>query len=138
MNEAYLRLVNTKRVRWESRAHFLGVAAQAMRRILVDAARARATRKRGGDVLPHPTGRGVVAGSGARHRTCSRSTTALDDAGRSVDPRKSRVVELRYFGGLTEQEAAAVLRVSTETVQRDWRVAKVWLLRELSREGDAA
>jgi len=133
VNEAYLRLVDTRRVRWQSRAHFLGVAAQAMRRILVDAARARGARKRGGtgprvsldeSLLPAPE-RGA-------------SLVALDDALTalaSVDPRKSQVVELRYFAGLSAAETAAVLGVSPETVQRDWRVAKAWLLRELSNGG---
>jgi len=133
VNEAYLRLVDTRRVRWQSRAHFLGVAAQAMRRILVDAARARGARKRGGasprvsldeSLLPAPE-RGA-------------SLIALDDALTtlaSVDPRKSQVVELRYFAGLSVAETAAVLGVSAETVQRDWRVAKAWLLREVAGGG---
>ena len=133
VNEAYLRLVDTRRVRWQSRAHFLGVAAQAMRRILVDAARARGARKRGGigprasldeSLLPAP-GRGA-------------SLVALDDALTAlaqVDPRKSQVVELRYFAGLSVAETAAVLGVSAETVQRDWKVAKAWLLRELTGGG---
>jgi RNA polymerase sigma factor (TIGR02999 family) len=135
VHEAYLRLVDTRRVRWESRAHFLSVAAQAMRRILVDAARARGARKRGGDAA-------VVSLDGAAVLAPQReaSLVALDDALTAlaeVDPRKSRVVELRYFGGLSVEEAAAVLRVSPETVHRDWRVAKAFLLRELSGE-DAA
>ena len=133
VNEAYLRLVDTRRVRWQSRAHFLGVAAQAMRRILVDAARARGASKRGGTGprvsldeawLPAPE-RGA-------------SLVALDDALTTlarVDPRKSQVVELRYFAGLSAAETATVLGVSAETVQRDWRVAKAWLLRELSGGG---
>jgi RNA polymerase sigma factor (TIGR02999 family) len=136
VHEAYLRLVDTRRVRWESRAHFLAVAAQAMRRILVDAARARATGKRGGDVRRVPLEEGAVLAPAP-----SKDLLALDDALRAlaeVDPRKSRVVELRYFGGLTEKEAATVLHVSPETVQREWRVAKVWLLRELSGKGDAS
>ena len=130
VNEAYLRLVDTRRVRWESRAHFLGVAAQAMRRVLVDAARARGARKRGGgaQMIPLDESPPAVSERGA-------SLVALDDALialADVDPRKSRVVELRYFGGLSVEETAAVLRVSPETVHRDWRVAKAWLLRELS------
>jgi RNA polymerase sigma factor (TIGR02999 family) len=135
VNEAYLRLVDTRRIRWESRAHFLGVAAQAMRRVLVDAARARGARKRGGAVPMVPLDEAPLA---APER--SASLVALDDALTalaSVDPRKSQVVELRYFGGLTVAETAAVLRVSPETVQRDWRVAKAWLLRELSGKGSA-
>jgi RNA polymerase sigma factor (TIGR02999 family) len=132
VNEAYLRLVDTHRVRWESRAHFLGVAAQAMRRVLVDAARARGARKRGGGapLIPLDESPPAVSERGA-------SLVALDDALSAladVDPRKSRVVELRYFGGLSVTETAAVLGVSPETVHRDWRVAKAWLLRELSDE----
>jgi RNA polymerase sigma factor (TIGR02999 family) len=135
VHEAYLRLVDTRRVRWESRAHFLGVAAQAMRRILVDEARGRATGKRGGALRRVPLEENDVLAP-AR----GENLLALDDALTAlaeVDPRKSRVVELRYFGGLTEKETAIVLGVSPETVQREWRVAKVWLLRELSRKGDA-
>jgi RNA polymerase sigma factor (TIGR02999 family) len=130
VNEAYLRLVDTRRVRWESRAHFLGVAAQAMRRILVDAARARGARKRGGGV---PLVSLDEAPPKAFER--DRSLVALDDALTAlakVDARKSRVVELRYFAGLSVDDTAAVLRVSPETVQREWRTAKAWLLRELS------
>jgi RNA polymerase sigma factor (TIGR02999 family) len=133
VNEAYLRLVDTRRVRWESRAHFLGVAAQAMRRILVDAARTRGARKRGGAV-PHVSLDELSLAAPER----GPSLVALDEALTAlaeVDDRKSRVVELRYFGGLTVAETAAVLHVSPETVQRDWHVAKAWLLRELSGEG---
>jgi RNA polymerase sigma-70 factor (ECF subfamily) len=135
VNEAYLRLVDIHRVRWESRAHFLSVAAQAMRRILVDAARARGAQKRGGGTPVAPLDEDALV---ARER--GPSLIALDDALTAlanVDPRKSRVVELRYFGGLSVEEAAAVLHVSPETVQRDWRVAKAWLLRELTGK-DAA
>ena len=135
VNEAYLRLVDTRRIRWESRAHFLGVAAQAMRRVLVDAARARGARKRGGAESPVVLDEGLLAAPGR-----SASLLALDDALTalaSVDPRKSQVVELRYFAGLSVAETAAVLGVSAETVQRDWRVAKAWLLRELSGRGSA-
>ena len=130
VHEAYLRLVDTRRVRWESRAHFLGVAAQAMRRILVDAARARGAQKRGADAPMVPLDEAAPV---APER--SASLVALDEALQAlaaVDPRKSQVVELRYFGGLSVEETAAVLRVSPETVYRDWRVAKAWLLRELS------
>ncbi len=133
VNEAYLRLVDTRRVRWQSRAHFLGVAAQAMRRVLVDAARARGARKRGGAEPPVSLDDGLLA---APER--SASLVALDDALTAlaeVDPRKSQVVELRYFAGLSVAETAAVMGVSPETVQRDWRVAKAWLLRELSESG---
>jgi RNA polymerase sigma factor (TIGR02999 family) len=130
VHEAYLRLVDTRRVRWESRAHFLSVAAQAMRRILVDAARARGARKRGGGAAIVPLDEAALL---APQREAS--LIALDEALTAlaaVDPRKSRVVELRYFGGLSVEETAAVLHVSPETVHRDWRVAKAWLLRALS------
>lgn len=133
VNEAYMRLVDTRRTRWESRAHFLGVAAQAMRRILVDAARARGAGKRGGAV-PRVSLDELSLAAPAR----DTSLVALDEALSalaSVDARKSRVVELRYFGGLTVAETAAVLHVSPETVHRDWHVAKAWLLRELTGEG---
>ncbi len=136
VNEAYLRLVDARRVRWESRAQFLGVAAQAMRRILVDAARARGARKRGGDA-PVLSLDDVTTVGAAR----PLSLVALDDALTAlakVDERKSRVVELRYFAGLTVEESALVLGVSAETVQREWRVAKAWLLRELSDRGAPA
>jgi len=133
VNEAYLRLVDTRRVRWESRAHFLAVAAQAMRRVLVDAARARRARKRGGAEPPVSLDEALLA---APER--SAALVALDEALTAlaqVDPRKSQVVELRYFAGLSVAETAAVLGVSAETVQRDWKVAKAWLLRELSSGG---
>lgn len=130
INEAYLRLVDTRHIRWESRAHFLGVAAQAMRRVLVDAARAREAGKRGGAELRVPLDEASLAAPEK-----AASVVALDDALTSLarmDERKSRVVELRYFAGLTVPETAAVLHVSPETVQRDWHVARAWLLRELS------
>jgi len=135
VHEAYLRLVDTRRVRWESRAHFLSVAAQAMRRILVDAARARGARKRGRNPAVVPLDEAALV---APQRDAS--LVALDDALNALaemDPRKGRVVELRYFGGLSVEETAAVLHVSPETVHRDWRVAKSWLLRELAGK-DAA
>jgi len=133
VNEAFLRLVDTNRTRWESRAHFLGVAAQAMRRILVDAARARDAGKRGGGV-PRVSLDDVPLTVPER----GASLVALDDALAAlaeVDERKGRVVELKYFGGLTTAETAAVLHVSPETVRRDWHTAKAWLLRELSGAG---
>lgn len=131
INEAYLRLVDINRVRWQSRAHFYGVAAQVMRRILVDAARERDARKRGG-AISH------VVFDEALMPTPERDAdlVALDDALvalAKVDPRKSQVVELRYFGGLSVEETAEVLSVSVETVARDWRLAKLWLLRELEQ-----
>jgi RNA polymerase sigma factor (TIGR02999 family) len=130
VHEAYLRLVDWKNIRWQNRAHFFAVSAQMMRHVLVDLARARGSAKR----------------AGAAHRmsldesleVCeerSADLVALDDALSrlaAIDPRKSQVVELRFFGGLSVEETAEVLKVSPETVLRDWRLAKVWLLRELS------
>jgi RNA polymerase sigma factor (TIGR02999 family) len=130
INEAYLRLVDQK-APWQNRAHFFGVAAQAMRHILVDYARARhaAKREAGEQVVSLEEAAGVS-------REPTAELVALDDALQSlaeVDPRKSQVVVLRYFGGLSVAETAEVLRVSPETVTRDWRLAKTWLLRELSK-----
>jgi len=131
VNEAYLRLVDIRRVRWEDRVHFFAVAARVMRRILVDEARARRTRKRGGGVPPVSLDRdlGVAAPPGTDIVDLHDALTSLS----AVDPRKARVVEMRFFSGLTAEETAVVLSVSPETVQRDWRLAKVWLLRELKR-----
>jgi RNA polymerase sigma-70 factor (ECF subfamily) len=133
VNEAYLRLIDWKNVRWQNRAHFFGVAAQMMRRILVDLARERQSLKHGGGTLQ-------VSLSKAASYVVHRNTdlVALDEALTAlgeVDPRKVRIVEMRFFAGLTVDEVAGVLKVSKETVMRDWRLAKVWLLREL--EGEA-
>lgn len=130
VNEAYLRLVRQDRVEWQSREHFLGIAAQAMRRILVDYARSRQYGKRGG---PH---RQLVPLEDAAVFAPERSPAilALDEALdrlAAFDERKARVVELRYFGGLTVEEAARLLEVSPATVMRDWSLAKAWLQREL-------
>lgn len=131
VNEAYLRLVDWKDVQWENRAHFFAVSAQMMRRILVDFARDRQYLKRGAGAIQ------VSLGEATALTECRTSDlVALDEALNSlfeVDRRKGQVVELRYFGGLSVKEAAAVLKVSEETVMRDWRLAKVWLLRELGR-----
>ena len=131
VNEAYLRLVNWKEVRWENRAHFFAASAQMMRRILVDFARERQYLKRGAGALQ------VSLGEAAALTECKSSDlVALDEALTAlfeVDQRKGQVVEMRFFGGLSVKEAAAVLKVSEETVMRDWRLAKVWLLRELGR-----
>ena len=131
VNEAYLRLIDSSRVRWQNRAHFFAVSAQLMRRILVDVARARKKLKRGGDSI-HVSLDEAMAISvepGA-------DVIALDEALTSLaafDERKSKVVELRFFGGLTVDETAEVLKVSAETVARDWGLAKTWLLRELEK-----
>jgi RNA polymerase sigma factor (TIGR02999 family) len=130
VNEAYLRLVDSSRVKWQNRAHFFAVSAQLMRRILVDFARSRQYAKRGGKA--HVVSLDEVA---VVDEECAE-LAALDDAMNAlsaIDPRKSRVVELRFFGGLSVEETAEVLKVSGETVSRDWRLAKVWLRRELSR-----
>ena len=131
VNEAYVRLVNWKEVQWQNRAHFFAVSAQMMRRILVDFARNRQYLKRGGGALQ------VSLGEAAALTECRTSDlVALDEALTAlfeVDKRKGQVVEMRFFGGLSVKEASAVLKVSEETIMRDWRLAKVWLLRELGR-----
>lgn len=133
VHEAYLRLVGQEETQWENRAHFFGVAAQAMRHILVDAARARNRDKRGAGAAPVSLDEALTLGP--EH---GRELVALDDALMALarlDARKSRVVELRFFGGLTEPEIAAVLRVSERTVSGDWRLARAWLLQQLDRTG---
>jgi len=132
VNEAYLRLVDSSNVRWQNRAHFFAVSAQVMRRILVDFARSRRRRKRGGSAFQVSLDEALVV-SDERDADLVALDEALNALG-EVDPRKSRVVELRFFGGLSVEETARVLKVSPETVMRDWKMAKVWLLRELSRE----
>jgi len=134
VNEAYLRLVDWKNVEWQNRAHFFAVSAQMMRRILVDFARNRRYLKRGGGALQ-------VSLAEADGISLERGTdlVALDDALTSlaaVDKRKSEVVELRFFAGLSVEETAEVLKVSPDTVLRDWKLAKVWLLRELERQSN--
>ena len=132
VNEAYLRLVDLNRVRWQDRAHFFAMSARLMRRILVDHARSRNYQKRGGALRRVSLDEALVV-SGER----GTDLVALDDALAelaAVDPRKSQVVELRFFGGLSIEEAAEALQVSGETVLRDWRFARAWLRRELSEE----
>jgi RNA polymerase sigma-70 factor (ECF subfamily) len=130
IHEAYQRLVETPHVRWHGRTHFFAVCAQLMRRILVDYARSHGYQKRGGNMPPVSLDEAFVV---APERT--RDLVAVDEALvalAAIDPRKSQVVELRFFGGLTVEETAEVLTVSPDTVLRDWKLAKVWLLRELS------
>jgi RNA polymerase sigma factor (TIGR02999 family) len=130
VNEAYLRLVDSSRVRWQNRAHFFAVSAQLMRRILVDFARSRQYAKRGGKAPMLSLDEVPIVGEERA------DLAALDDAMSALaalDARKSRVVELRFFGGLSVEETAEVLKVSAETVMRDWRLAKVWLRREMLR-----
>jgi RNA polymerase sigma factor (TIGR02999 family) len=132
INEAYLRLVDQRSVRWQNRAHFFAIAAQLMRRILVDYARSHARAKRGGDVLKVP-----LDGAALVSRERAAEIVSLDDALKrlaAIDPRKSQVVELRFFGGLSTEEAVEVLEVSPRTVEREWRLAKAWLRREIGNE----
>jgi RNA polymerase sigma factor (TIGR02999 family) len=133
VNEAYLKLVEQRRVRWQNRAHFLAIAAQQMRRILVDHARKRQYQKRGGGALQ------VTLGE-AEGLAVERAPdlVALDEALAALaefDPRRARVVELKFFGGLTTEEAAEALGVSTTTVERDWTVARAWLHKTVTGEG---
>jgi RNA polymerase sigma factor (TIGR02999 family) len=131
VNEAYLRLVDYKRMRWENRAHFFAVSAQLMRRILVDHAR-RHNLKRGAGVQHVVLEDTAVIGGGQ-----DKNLLALDDAMQAlalVDSRKAQVIELRFFGGLSVEETAEVLKVSAVTVMRDWSTARAWLYREMSGE----
>ncbi len=130
VNEVYLRLVDVTKVEWQQRAQLFGMAAQMMRRILVDAARARGSDKRGGGAVKVNLDETAMLANAP-----NRSIIALDEAltafGR-IAPRQAKVVELRYFGCLTEDEITATLKISQSTVRRDWDLAKAWLLRELS------
>jgi len=133
VNEAYLRLVDAQDVPWQDRTHFLAVSARIMRHILVDHARARRYQKRGGDVNKVTFDEALVVTNEP-----TQDFVALDDALEALakfDERKSRVVELRFFAGLTVDETASVLKVSADTVMRDWRLAKVWLQREIRVAG---
>lgn len=129
IHETYLKLAKQHEQNWQNRAHFFGVAARAMRHILVDYARAKHSQKRGG--WQDRVTLSDVVGSTAE----SKDIVALDDALKALaelDERKSRVVELKYFAGVTNEEIAEVLKVSIDTVKRDWRFARTWLLRELT------
>lgn len=129
VNEAYIRLVDGKAVAWNDRTHFLAVAARLMRRILVDHARTRGAQKRGAGAAKVTFDEGLVVTDEP-----SADLIALDDALEALakfDERKSRVIELRFFGGLSVAETAAALEVSDDTVIRDWKLAKVWLQREM-------
>ena len=131
VNEAYMRLIDCSRVRWQNRAHFFAVSAQLMRRILVDIARSRGYLKRGAGMR-----RLSLEKSPDIFEQTDPDVVALDDALNAlaaIDPRKSQIIEMRFFGGLTAEETAEVLKVSPDTVLRDWKLAKVWLHRELSR-----
>ena len=133
VNETYLQLVGVRKVSWQNRAHFLAICAQLMRRILTDFARSRGYQKRSGKV-----NRVTFSDALLIAPQLDTDFAALDAAVRKlavVDERKSRVVEMRFFGGLSVQESAEVLKVSQDTVMRDWKMAKAWLLRELNGEG---
>ena len=136
VNEAYLRLVNWQEVRWQNRAHFFSLSARLMRNILVDFARTRGYAKRGGGQRPISLEDASVV-----HPDKPPDLIELDAALNrlsAVDGRKAQIVEMRFFGGLNVKEIAEVLNVSGDTVMRDWKVAKVWLLRELSRKTNGA
>lgn len=131
VNEAYLRLIDSSKVHWQNRAHFLAISAQTMRRVLVDMARSRHYQKRGGEAEKVSLDEALAVSQERRV-----DLVALDDALTAlaaVDPRKCQVVELRFFGGLSAEESAEVLKVSADTVLRDWKLAKVWLLREMKK-----
>ena len=130
VNEAYVRLADVRQMSWQNRAHFFAVSAQFMRRILVDFARRHRSPKRGGKAEAVSLEEALVISNDQRS-----DLVALDEALNAlatIDPRRSRVVELRFFGGLSVEETAVVLKVSPETVMHDWKVAKAWLMRELS------
>jgi RNA polymerase sigma factor (TIGR02999 family) len=129
VNEAYLRLVDVRLMKWQDRAHFFAMSARLMRRILVDFARSRGYQKRGGGAQKVSFDEGLVISNDRGH-----DLVALDDALLAlaeVDSRKSQVIEMRFFGGLSVEETAEALHVSPDTVMRDWKLAKAWLLREL-------
>jgi RNA polymerase sigma-70 factor (ECF subfamily) len=130
VNEAYLRLIQLKQVRWQNRTHFFAMSARVMRRILVDVARARRNEKRGGGAQTVALDEELLV---AESR--GQDLVALDEALvalEAIHPRKSQVVDLRFFGGMSLEETAEALHVSVDTVKRDWRFAKLWLLRELN------
>lgn len=133
VNEAFLRLVDARSIAWEDRAHFLGIAARLMRRVLVDYARTRGYQKRGGDLQRVSLDEAMVVSPDLDFNLLALDR-ALDKLG-EADPRKARVIEMRFFGGLTVEETAEALQVSADTVKRDWRLAKLWLLRELEGDG---
>lgn len=133
VHEAYLRLIDIRQMTWQDRAHFFAIAARLMRRILVDYARARRFAKRGGENARVDLMESLVVAPQS-----SPSVVRLDEALQALekfDPRKAQVVEMRYFGGLTAEEIAAVLKISRQSVNRDWSLAKAWLSREMSRGG---
>jgi RNA polymerase sigma factor (TIGR02999 family) len=136
VHEAYLRMVDQQNVRWQSRAHFFGIAAQMIRRILVDHARRRHALKRGADAVKLSLD-DAIAASGQRDFDLVALDEALENLAK-LDPQQSRVVELRFFAGLSIEETAEVLSISPATVKRDWTTAKAWLYRDLSGRSNSA
>jgi len=136
VNEAYLRLVDVRRVNWNNRTHFLAMSARLMRRVLVDFARSRQYQKRGGGVMrvSLDEAQGVSTERGQDLVALDEALTTLS----AIDERKARVIEMRFFGGLTAEETAEVLEVSRETVLRDWRLARAWLMQELLKSASHA
>lgn len=132
VNEAFLRLVDARKVNWQNRAHFLAMAARLMRRVLVDLARARQADKRGGEALRITLDEDLVQAQ-SRNQDLVRLDDALHDLA-VLDERKSRIVEMRFFAGLSVEEIAAVLNLSTRTVIRDWEFARAWLQRQIRSE----
>jgi len=131
INEAYIRLIDQQNIAWQNRAHFFGVAAQVMRHILIDHARSYAYAKRGGGARKVPLDEAIIVNDKR-----SEELVALDDALKDlavIDPRKSRIIELRFFGGLSIEETAEALKISPITVTREWRSAKAWLRREMNK-----
>ena len=131
VNEAYLRLIDVKQIQWQNRAHFFAMASRLMRRILVDAARAKGYQKRAGGGSKVSLDEAVTVAAGP-----FQNFVALDDALNALealDPRKCKVVEMRFFGGMSMEETAEALHVSVGTIKRDWRLAKAWLARETGR-----
>jgi len=136
VNEAYLRLIDVQHVNWQNRAHFLAMSARLMRRVLVDVARSKRYQKRGGGAVTVTFDEELIVTPEP-----GQDLVALDDALEAlaaVEARKARVIELRFFGGLSVEETAAVLTVSVDTVMRDWKLAKAWLQRELRHGGTRA
>jgi RNA polymerase sigma factor (TIGR02999 family) len=133
INEAYIRLVDWKNVRWNNRCHFFAVSAQMMRKVLIDHARARAARKRGGPARRTTLNSALLAGHQGNNMDLLILDSALDRL-TQLDPRKSRVVELRIFGGLTIEETAEAMELTVITVRRDWQFALAWLRKELGAE----
>ena len=134
VNEAYLRLIDATQVQWQDRLHFFAIASQLMRRVLVDAARSRAYAKRGGGLYFVSFDEGLAAGPD-RSAEFVRLDDALNGLAR-VDPHKVQVVEMRFFGGMSVEETAAVLRISPSSAMRDWKLAKAWLTKQLRSGGD--